>query len=139
MASCWKVSWKDDPLPLSVPLRLAELLDEPPAGAEEPEPLLGEELLDLALGLGGIELRQALLHRGEEGGAPLAAVFDHAAADEDEALARPRGHRPAAARVRGQGQVGDLGKAGGGEEGHMGLPVGEDPAVIGLTDGRPRV
>src|SRR5689334_3830447 len=45
MASCWKVSWKDDPLPLSVPLRLAELLDEPPAGAEEPEPLLGEELL----------------------------------------------------------------------------------------------
>src|SRR5581483_6094607 len=45
MASCWKVSWKVDPLALSVPLRLAELLDEPPAGAEEPEPLLGEELL----------------------------------------------------------------------------------------------
>src|SRR6266568_8013398 len=45
MASCWKVSWNDDPLALSVPLRLAELLDEPPAGAEEPEPLLGEELL----------------------------------------------------------------------------------------------
>src|SRR5947209_20429725 len=39
MASCWKVSWNVDPLPLSVPLRLAELLDEPPAGAE-PEPLL---------------------------------------------------------------------------------------------------
>jgi hypothetical protein len=45
MASCWKVSWKDDPLPLSVPLRLAELLDEPPAGAEEPEPPLAGELL----------------------------------------------------------------------------------------------
>jgi hypothetical protein len=45
IASCWKVSWNVDPLPLSVPLRLAELLDEPPAGAEEPEPPLGEELL----------------------------------------------------------------------------------------------
>ncbi len=44
MAACWKVSWNDDPLALSVPLRLAELLDEPQAGAE-PEPLLGEELL----------------------------------------------------------------------------------------------
>jgi len=28
MASCWKVSWKVDPLPLSVPLRAALLLDE---------------------------------------------------------------------------------------------------------------
>jgi hypothetical protein len=47
MASCWKVSWKLDPLPLSVPLRLAEPLDEPPAGAEEPEPpLAGGLLLD---------------------------------------------------------------------------------------------
>ena len=45
MASCWKVGWNVDPLALSVPLRLAELLDEPPAGAEEPEPPLGEELL----------------------------------------------------------------------------------------------
>jgi hypothetical protein len=45
IASCWKVVWNVDPLALSVPLRLAELLDEPPAGAEEPEPLLGEELL----------------------------------------------------------------------------------------------
>jgi hypothetical protein len=46
IASCWKVSWKLDPLAFSVPLRLAEPLDEPPAGAEEPEPPLGEELLD---------------------------------------------------------------------------------------------
>jgi hypothetical protein len=41
MASCWKVSWNVDPLPLRVPLRLAEppdeellLLDEPPLGVE---------------------------------------------------------------------------------------------------------
>jgi hypothetical protein len=35
MASCWKVSWKVDPLALSVPLRLLD--DEPP-----PEELLDE-------------------------------------------------------------------------------------------------
>jgi hypothetical protein len=41
MASCWKVSWNVDPLPLRVPLSLAEppdeellLLDEPPLGVE---------------------------------------------------------------------------------------------------------
>jgi hypothetical protein len=43
MAACWKLSWNVDPLPLSVPLSLAELppdvavevpLDEPPLGAE---------------------------------------------------------------------------------------------------------
>jgi hypothetical protein len=45
MAACWKVSWNDDPLALSVPLRLAELLDEPPAGAEL-EPAVEELLLD---------------------------------------------------------------------------------------------
>src|SRR5262249_52382444 len=45
MAACWKVSWNDDPLPLSVPLRLAELLDEPPAGAEPEPPLAGGLLL----------------------------------------------------------------------------------------------
>ncbi len=28
MASCWKVSWNVDPLPLSVPLRAALLLEE---------------------------------------------------------------------------------------------------------------
>jgi len=45
MASCWKVSWNVDPLALSVPLRLAELLDEPPPAGAEPEPLLAGELL----------------------------------------------------------------------------------------------
>jgi hypothetical protein len=43
MASCWKVSWKVEPLPLSVPLRAALLdeeddalpLDELPAGGVE--------------------------------------------------------------------------------------------------------
>src|SRR5215472_13340558 len=40
-AACWKLSWNEDPLPLSVPLRLAEPppavevpADEPPPGAE---------------------------------------------------------------------------------------------------------
>src|SRR6267154_4899583 len=42
MASCWKVSWNVDPLPLSVPLRLAEPPDEE---EEEDEPPLGGELL----------------------------------------------------------------------------------------------
>jgi hypothetical protein len=44
-AACWKVSWNVDPLPLSVPERLAlllELLLEPPAGV-----LLLELLLEL--------------------------------------------------------------------------------------------
>jgi hypothetical protein len=48
MAACWKASWNVDPLPLSVPLTLAEpppeddappLADEPP----EAELLLDEE------------------------------------------------------------------------------------------------
>jgi len=42
MAACWKLSWNEDPLPFSVPLRLEEpppdvavpLLVEPPLGAE---------------------------------------------------------------------------------------------------------
>jgi len=42
MAACWKVSWNDDPLALSVPLRL---LDEEPPPAAEPEPLLAGGLL----------------------------------------------------------------------------------------------
>src|SRR6516225_916494 len=33
MAVCWKMSWKDDPLPLSVPLR--PLPDEPPVVLDE--------------------------------------------------------------------------------------------------------
>ena len=43
MAACWKLSWKVDPLALSVPLRLAE----PPVAEEVPpdEPPLGAELL----------------------------------------------------------------------------------------------
>jgi hypothetical protein len=48
IASCWKVSWNVDPLPLSVPLSAAAelLLDEAPL--EEEELLLGEDevLLD---------------------------------------------------------------------------------------------
>jgi hypothetical protein len=44
MAACWKASWNEDPLPLSVPLTAAELLDEPPAGEPEP-PLAGGLLL----------------------------------------------------------------------------------------------
>src|SRR5436190_20815517 len=48
MAACWKVSWNDDPLALSVPLRLLELLDEDPPPAAEPEPPLAGELLLLA-------------------------------------------------------------------------------------------
>jgi hypothetical protein len=45
MASCWKVSWNVDPLPLSVPLRLAE----PPDDEDDAlplEPAGGELLLD---------------------------------------------------------------------------------------------
>src|SRR4051794_16236155 len=44
MAACWKVSWNDDPLALSVPLRL---LDPPPD--DEDEPLAGEEPPDAEL------------------------------------------------------------------------------------------
>jgi hypothetical protein len=45
MASCWKVSWNVDPLPLRVPLRLAE----PPDDEDDAlplEPAGGELLLD---------------------------------------------------------------------------------------------
>jgi hypothetical protein len=45
MAACWKVSWNDDPLALSVPLRLELLDEEPPPAAAEPEPPLAGELL----------------------------------------------------------------------------------------------
>jgi len=45
MASCWKVSWNVDPLPLRVPLRLAEPPDEELLLLDE-EPLGGELLLD---------------------------------------------------------------------------------------------
>jgi hypothetical protein len=42
MAACWKESWNVDPLPLSVPLTLAEPPpDEPPPD----EPAAGAELL----------------------------------------------------------------------------------------------
>src|SRR5262252_41433 len=46
MAACWKVSWNEDPLPFSVPLRLEEppppdvavpVPVEPPLGAEVPD------------------------------------------------------------------------------------------------------
>jgi hypothetical protein len=51
-AACWKVFWKDDPLPLSVPLRAAALLP-PLDGALDPDPddPLPDELL-----LAGVEL-----------------------------------------------------------------------------------
>src|ERR1700694_5544834 len=42
MASCWKVSWNVDPLPLSVPLRAAALLDEDALLLDE-DPLLPED------------------------------------------------------------------------------------------------
>src|ERR1700680_4667877 len=41
-ACCWKVSWNVDPLPLSVPVRLAALLDEDALLLDE-DPLLPEE------------------------------------------------------------------------------------------------
>src|SRR6516225_7559933 len=45
MAACWKLSWNEDPLPLSVPLSLAE--PPPPAAAVPPdEPPLGAEVPD---------------------------------------------------------------------------------------------
>jgi len=47
MASCWKVSWNVDPLPLRVPLRLAEPPDEDEDDDAPPlEPAAGELLLE---------------------------------------------------------------------------------------------
>jgi hypothetical protein len=45
MASCWKVSWNVDPLPLSVPLRLEEPPDDEDEDDDAPPPAV-ELLLD---------------------------------------------------------------------------------------------
>jgi hypothetical protein len=46
MASCWKVSWNVDPLPLRVPLSLAPPDDEDEDDAPPLEPPAAELLLD---------------------------------------------------------------------------------------------
>jgi hypothetical protein len=55
MAVCWKVSWNVDPLPLSVPVRLAALfdadallLDEDPLLPEDPQAATKETIAAVA-------------------------------------------------------------------------------------------